>query len=166
MQRRFIVNVFWVIIAVLSIFTSNSIGHAAGTNVISITAIVLSKGNCRFNSSTAALNFGNLDPGDPVDKNATTTINFRCQANGNNLITFSISSDDGRYGTGPDSPRMRHLTQTSEYLPYTLTLSPTSGNVPKITDTPLTIAGTLRGVDYRDALSGDYSDRVVISIVS
>jgi hypothetical protein len=59
---------------------------------------------------------------------------------------------------------MRHTTITTEYLPYSLTLNPTSGTVPKNTDQTLTITGKVKGVDYQDALAGSYSDTVVISI--
>jgi hypothetical protein len=59
---------------------------------------------------------------------------------------------------------MRHTTITTEYLPYSLTLNPISGTVPKNTDQTLTITGTVKGVDYQDALAGSYSDTAVISI--
>jgi spore coat protein U-like protein len=141
------------------------IAYAGNTGALSVSAVILSKGNCRFNSSAVNLSFGSLDPSNPVDKNTTTTLMFRCQANGNNLVTFSITDDDGLYETGPSSPRMRHTSQTTEYLPYSLTLNPPAGSVPKVTDIPLTISGTVRGVDYENALPGNYSDRVIISIV-
>jgi spore coat protein U-like protein len=147
----------------LSILMIIGIACADETSVISVGAVILSKGNCRFTSSTANLSFGSLDPSNPIDKNVTTTVIFRCQANGNNLVTFSITDDDGRYRTGPGAPRMKHTTQT-EYLPYSLTLNPSTGSVPKVTETPLTISGTVRGVDYENALPGDYSDGVVVSI--
>ena len=152
-------------IILVSILIIANIAYAGASSVLSVTAVVLSKGNCRFNSSTANLSFGSLDPSNPVDKNATTTLTFRCQANGNKLVTFSITDDDGLYETGPKAPRMRHATQTTEYLPYSLSLSPSAGSVPKVTDIPLAISGTVRGVDYENALPGDYSDRVIISIV-
>lgn len=138
--------------------------YAGSTSTVSVSAVVLSKGNCKFRSNTAALGFGSLDPGNPVDRTVNTTLIFRCQANGNNLITFSITDDSGLYETGPNAPRMRNTTYTTQYLPYTLTLNPTSGSVPKTVDQTLTVTGTVKGVDYQNALTGNYSDTVTISI--
>jgi spore coat protein U-like protein len=154
-----------IAIITISIFLTAILSHAADSNVISVTAtIISSKGNCTFTSKTAALNFGSLDPANPVDKSVNTTIIYRCQAQGNSLITFAITDNDGLYETGPDAPRMRHTTQLTEYIPYGLTLNPTSGTVPKVQEFPLTITGTVRGVDYQNAAMGNYSDTVVVSI--
>jgi spore coat protein U-like protein len=148
---------------ILFILGIASIVNAADTHVVSVTATVLSKSQCKFNSKTSNLNFGNLEPANPIDKTTSTSITFRCGGSAPNA-TFSITDDDGLYETGPNANRMRHTTITTEYLPYSLTLNPTSGTVPKNTDQTLTIAGTVKGVDYQDALSGSYSDTVVISI--
>ena len=59
---------------------------------------------------------------------------------------------------------MRHATQLSEYLPYTLSYNPSSGSVPKNTDRNLNISGTVRGTDYQNAYAGNYSDTVILSI--
>jgi spore coat protein U-like protein len=142
-----------------------SLCYGANTGTVSVSGVVLSKGHCTFNSTTVTLSFGNLDPGNSVDKNANTTLIFTCNGNGNNLITFSITYDSGLYESGPNAPRMRNTTQTTEYLPYSLTLNPTSGSVPKKTNTSLAISGTVRGVDYQDAYPGNYSDSVIISTV-
>lgn len=138
--------------------------YAGDTRTVSVSAVVLSKGNCTFRTKTATLAFGNLDPGNPVDVTVNTPVTFRCQASGNNLITFSITDDSGLYETGPNAPRMRNTVQTTQYLPYTLSLSPTSGSVPKVTDQTLTVTGTVKGADYQNALAGNYSDTVIISI--
>ncbi len=139
-------------------------GYAGDNTTVSVTATVLSKSNCKFRPpKTAALNFGTLDPANPVDKNASATIIFYC-AGSAPMATFFISDDDGLYETGPDASRMKHTTITTEYLPYSFTVSPTSGTVLKNTDQTLTISGTVLGVDYQDASVGAYSDTVVISI--
>lgn len=153
-----------IIILILLIFTTADIGYAADSNVVSVTATVISRGNCTFRSKTAALDFGTLDPANPTDISVNTTIIYRCQAQGNRPITFAITEDDGLYETGPNAPRMRHTTQLTEYLAYGLTLTPTSGTVPKTVEFPLTVTGTVRGVDYQDARIGNYSDTVVITI--
>ncbi len=153
-----------IAILILSIFVTAGMGYAADSNVVSVTATVISRGNCTFRSKTAALDFGSLDPASPADKSVNTTIIYRCQAQGNRPITFAITDDSGLYETGPNAPRMRHTTQPTEYLPYSLTLSPTSGTVPKVVDFPLTVTGTVKGVDFQDSRTGNYSDTVVITI--
>jgi len=152
-----------LIIFGLFILGINCVSLAADTHMVAVTATVLSKNECKFNSKTATLNFGNLYPANPIDKTTSTSITFRCGGSAPNA-TFSITDDDGLYETGPDANRMRHTTVTTEYLLYSLTLNPTSGTVPKNTDQTLTITGTVKGVDYQDALAGSYSDTVVISI--
>lgn len=143
-----------------------SIGHAADSSTISVTATVISRGYCWFTTSTASLNFGNLNPSNPVDITRNTTVFFRCFRWFNQPVTFFIGDDDGRYETGPNANRMRHTTIHSEYLPYSFNLNPTSGTVPgnPLVDRTLTISGTVRGVDYQNAAMGNYSDTVTISI--
>lgn len=157
-----------IVILILSIFVTAGIGYAADASSVSVTATVVSRGTCWFNTETSSLSFGNLDPSNPVDVNATTSVTFRC-LRGFLLwrqVTFFIGDDDGLYETGSDANRMRHSTIMTEYLPYSFHLHPTSGTVlgnPFNTYT-VSISGTVRGVDYQDATMGDYSDRVVISI--
>jgi len=151
------------VLLVLSIFITTSIGYASDSNIVSVTATVLSRSQCRFNSNTAALNFANLDPANPVDRTVNTSITFRCGGSAPSA-TFSITDDDGLYEVGSGRNRMRHTTTFTEYLPYSLALSPTSGTVPKNTDQTVTVTGTVRGVDYQNAATGNYSDSVVITI--
>jgi hypothetical protein len=157
-----------IIILIFFIFATASLSEAADSNSVSVTATVVSRGTCWFTTETSALNFGNLDPSNPVDVNASTTVNFRCWR-GLFIwfpVTFFIGDDDGLYETGTDANRMRHATVTTEFLPYSFSLNPASGTVtgnPTVNRT-LTISGTVRGVDYQDALMGNYSDTVVISI--
>jgi hypothetical protein len=142
-----------------------SIGYAANSSSVSVTATVVSNGSCSFTTSTSALNFGNLDLSNPVDVTTTTSVLFRCFRWFVFPVTYFISDDDGLYETGPNANRMRHTSVTTEYLPYNFTLNPQSGTVTgNWANHTLTITGTVRGVDYQDATAGNYSDRVVISI--
>jgi hypothetical protein len=62
---------------------------------------------------------------------------------------------------------MRHTSVLTEYLSYSLTLNPRSAIIswnPFITH-PVTITGTVRGVDYQNAMVGNYQDTVSLSIV-
>jgi spore coat protein U-like protein len=136
---------------------------AADTDVVIVNATVVSKSNCKFNSATAAIPFGTLDPTNPVDKTVNTFITFRC-AGSSSMATFFISDDDGLYETGPNANRMRHATFVTEYIPYVFTLNPISGTVPKNSTQTLSISGTVNGVAYQDVAAGNYSDRVVITL--
>ena len=154
-----------LIIATLSIFVIAGIGYAGGSNSVSVTATVVSNGSCSFTTSTSALNFGNLDPSNPVDVTRTTSVLFRCFRWFIFPVTFFIGDDDGLYEIGTNANRMRHTTMTTEYLPYNFTLTPQSGTVTgNLANHTLTITGTVRGVDYQDATMGNYSDRVIVSI--
>jgi hypothetical protein len=141
------------------------IGYAADSSVVSVTATVVSSGSCSFTTHTANLNFGNLDPSNPVDVTTTTSVLFRCFRWFIFPVTYFIGDDDGLYQTGSDANRMRHTTIPTEYLPYAFSLNPQSGNVTgNWTNHTLTITGTVRGVDYQNAAMGNYSDRVIVSI--
>jgi len=148
---------------ILIFCTTISICYAAGNNILSVTATVISKNSCNFNTGTSSLIFGTLDPGNPSDKTVNTSATFRCTGSGN-PASFAITHDSGLYETGPGAPRMRNTTVTTEYLPYTLTLNPSSGSVPKNTNQTLTISGTVQGTVFQNAYAGNYADTVVISI--
>lgn len=142
----------------------SSLSYASDTATISVSATVLSRHNCKFDTNNATLNFGNLDSSNPIDRTVSTSIQFRCSGPKHIPVAFYISDDDGLYETGPDANRMRHTTISSEYLPYSFDLNPRSGNVPPNTWQPLTITGTVRVVDYQDAALGSYQDTVTITI--
>jgi len=137
------------IVVILLILQIAGVCYAAGNTTVAVTATVVSKSNCRFNSAAAALNFGSLDPANPVDRTVNTTIGFRCGGSAPNA-TFFISDDDGLNETVANANRMRHTTIATEYLPYSFTLNPTSG--------------TVLGSNYQDAYVGGYSDTVILTI--
>ena len=140
-----------------------SVAHASGSNTLGVTAAVLSKNKCKFNTANATLNFGALDPGSSTDATQSTSVQFVCNGSAP-LATFALATNDGLYSTGPGAYRMRHASVTTEYLPYTLSLSPTTGTVPKGANQTLTIAGAVSALDFQPALAGNYSDTVVITL--
>ena len=137
---------------------------AAGSTAISVSAVILSAGNCRFRTASTTLDFGLLDPGNPANVTVNATIGFRCNGGPPN-VTFAISGDDGLYESGPGSPRMRHTVQTTEFLPYGISLSPVSGTVPRNTNQVLAVTGTVLGASYGNAAAGAYSDTVTLTIL-
>lgn len=141
--------------------------RAADTVTVSVSAVVVSGGFCRFwprPNPTRNLNFGTLDPANPVDVTVNATLTFFCI--GFPTITWAISDDDGLYETGPDQNRMRNTTFLTEFIRYSFDVSPRSGTVPgPIRLTTVTLTATVRGVDYQDAAVGNYSDVVTLTLL-
>jgi spore coat protein U-like protein len=162
MQRHFRAERIRATILIITIISIATIGYA-GNSTISVSAVVLSDNNCTFGTHTASLNFGNLDPANPVDRTLSTSVQFRCGGR-DTWATFSISDNGGLYSTGPDAPRMRRTAAPIAYLPYSLDLNPITATVRRRTWQTLTISATVRGVDYQDAAMGNYRDTVAISI--
>ncbi len=154
-----------IIAAVLAIPMASSIGRAAEVGTLTVSAVVLSRSNCRFvNGPAMNLNFGALDPGNPVDVSRSATVDYVCRGSAP-IATFAFEDDGGRNETAPGARRMRHATLAAEYLPYDLTYSPPSGTVPRNVRRTLTVTGTVNGSDYTGIAAGNYSDTVVISIL-
>lgn len=137
--------------------------HAAGTTTLFVGATILSASNCKFNTpGPTPLAFGSIDPASAADATTNVPVVFRCNGAAGTAV-FQVTSDDGLYETGPGASRMRHATDASAFLRYSLAL-PISGSVPKNTDQTLTVTATIRAADFRDALVGDYADTVVLVI--
>jgi hypothetical protein len=137
--------------------------NAAGTNTLTVGATVISKSNCRFSSGATTLAFGAIDPAGTTDISKTATMRFVC--NGSSpMATFAFTSNDGRYETGPGQNRMRNNAVHTEFLPYTISLSPQSGTIPRGVNQILTITGTVTSLNYQSAYVGNYRDTVVISL--
>ncbi|AMV72846.1 hypothetical protein JCM30471_34830 [Desulfuromonas carbonis] len=151
-------------LATALLFAPGSLAWAAPVTV-AISATILSKSNCQFQTTNAALNFGTLDPTNPVNKtvNAIPPVTYTCRGSAP-VATFLISDDDGLYELGPNGNRMRHATALTAFLPYSLSLSPATGSVAKNTTQTLTVTGTILGTDYQTAIAGSYSDQVTLTI--
>lgn len=136
---------------------------AAGTHALAVGATVLSASNCRFaDAGPTALSFGTIDPSSTSNKTVSTSIGFRCSGSAGTAV-YSVTSDDGLYESGPGAARMRHATDTTQFLKYTVNL-PQSGSVPKNTNQAITITGTVLVADFQNAIAGTFSDSVVLTI--
>lgn len=136
---------------------------ASDSHQVGVQAVVLSKNRCHFvNSGPTALNFGNIDPSAQSNASAGASIDFRC--NGSDAVAvFGISSDDGLYESGPESPRMQHASLPGEYLPYDISF-PSSGSVPRNTVQSLSLSGSISPASFQNASAGSYSDTIVLTI--
>jgi len=142
-----------------------AVGTAAfgDTGTLAVTATVLSKSVCKFDTNTSTLNFGALDPAVATDVNATSSVDFVCRGSAP-VAAFLFTDDNGQNMSGPGARRMRRAA-APEYLPYDLAFSPASGTVPKNVHRTLTISGTVHWADFRGAMAGAYADSVVVSIL-
>lgn len=151
---------------VLVALACGAMSHVAMADggLVSVTATVLSKSNCKFQTSAAALPFGTLDASLAADRVVNATLAFRCQGSAP-IASFMFSSDDGRNESGPDRPRMRHATIPAEYLPYSLGLSPETGTIGKGVTGTLTLTGTVTPADVAGAIAGSFSDTVTLTLL-
>lgn len=140
------------------------IADAAGGHALLVSATVLSKNVCRFQTTgPTALAFGAIDPASTSPASTGITLQYRC--NGSSAVaTWGVNSDDGLYESGVGSPRLRHDTVTTEFLPYTLTF-PAAGSVPRNTITNMSITATIAPAAFANARIGTYADTVVLTIV-
>lgn len=138
--------------------------QAAGSGSLSVTAVVLSKSNCRFSgTSTATLNFNSISPAAVADAVATSALVIKCGGSAASA-TFAIAAGDGLFATGAGAPRMRHLVTATEFLPYTLTLTPASATIPKNIDQTITITGRITPAQVAGAIAGTFNDTVAITL--
>jgi hypothetical protein len=140
-------------------------GWALDSGVITINAVILSSSNCRFSPpKTAAVNFGTLDPTNPVNVTVSASVVIRCSGS-SPLATFGITDDDGLNETGPNANRMLHTVTAGQYIPYSLSYLPTSATIPRNTNQTITITGSLNGADYQSSIAGIYTDVVTLTVV-
>lgn len=82
-------------------------------------------------------------------------------------MVYMVTQDSGLNSTGPGQNRMRHATDATAYLPYSLAISPETDSFPREVapqDHIVTVTGTVLGASYRTAVQGNYSDTVTLTI--
>lgn len=155
--------VFWTVHLVFSACSAS----AAGNAVMNVSATIISKNICSFKTNAANLSFGVLNPISPVNVTASTAAIFTCKGSAP-LVVYNITQNSGLNSTGPGGNRLKHATNPTAYLPYSLSLVPDAPSFPRETppqDHTVTVTGTLLGADYQTALAGNYTDTVTIDIV-
>lgn len=152
----------FILILFILLFAST---HTLAKNIpINITAVILSKSQCKFNTKNATINFGQLDPGNPTDATGTAQFDYTCRGNAA-TATYALSVDDGLRAAGVGSPRMEHATTPAELMNYSLSLSHTSGSMPKNAVDTLFIDATILGSAYISAPPGVYNDTITVTIL-
>lgn len=137
--------------------------NAADTAGVPVSATVLSKSNCKFRgANSVALAFGNIDPASVTAALASTGLVIRC-AGSAGLASYALTLDDGLYGTGPGALRMKHAS-LNVFLPYSVSLNPSSGSVAKNVDLAITVSGSVAPGDFQNAMIGGYADTLMITL--
>ena len=124
--------------------------------IIMETGICIAAPSCSFRQASATLPFGNLDPFSTANATSTVTLGVSCSGN----PRWFMTSDNGLYYNGA-TKRMRHQTELSEYLPYTMTFSPATGNR---FITTIAGIGMILNSSYSNVYYGNYSDSVTLTI--
>lgn len=137
---------------------------AAAPMGMGVTALVVSKSNCTFNAKNLVLQFAAIDPTSTSDATATVAGRITCNGGQSNTVTLGFTLGAGQYDTGPNARRMRHTVVTTEYLPYSLSISPASATIKKNSSLDFTVTGTIRPFAFQNAAAGDYLDQVQIFV--
>lgn len=110
---------------------------------------------------TLTLDFGTIDPSSLADVSPgtlsanPTPFQFGCTRN----TAFTITQNGGQRGNNT------LLNQNGvDTLPYSLTISPSSGNATRDVLYTVTVAGTVNQLNFQDAQVGNYSDTVTLSL--
>ncbi|MDA8156759.1 MAG: spore coat protein U domain-containing protein [Actinomycetota bacterium] len=145
----------------LCFFLAAGTGRAlAGTKTSSVAVSAsVPSGLCQFITTTAALNFGNLNPANPVNVNATASLTFLCFGR---PVSYAVTHDGGLHNSGGQNRMIN--ADLVHYLPYSVSLNPTTGTANFFTFQTVTVTGTVAGLDYQNAQSGNYSDTLTVTV--
>jgi spore coat protein U-like protein len=129
---------------------------AAGTSPVNVSATVI--GNCRFNTTSATMNFGTLDPANATNATATAALQFWCTKN----AAYTMSDNGGANRTGA---QRRMKDAGTNYINYAIAPYAASGTgTGRTTAITLNLNGTVNNADYVNAAAGAYADVVTFTI--
>ncbi|MFA5806743.1 MAG: spore coat protein U domain-containing protein [bacterium] len=142
----------------LAVLAAGGAAWASDTNTLTVQASVL--GTCKFSTATSTLDFGALDPSNPVAVNGSTSTQFWCTKG---VTTDLITANVGLNPAG--AIRQMRDSVSTDLIPYSLTLTPVAGaNAGPASPRTLNIAGSVLAADYTSKAAGSYSDTVTLSI--
>lgn len=117
--------------------------------------------SCEFSTPGIVIAFGRINPAAAEDTiTKTADIPFTCSSG----TKWKIAVDAGRH-RGPGA-RMKHA-ERNEFIPYTMTVDPSSGKVNGYTDHITSrISGTVKRADVSPVPPGLYTDVVTITLTA
>ncbi|HOI16325.1 MAG TPA: hypothetical protein PK036_08260 [Geobacteraceae bacterium] len=129
---------------------------ATTTNQMQVSAIILDRGHCSFETPGPYLiNFNPaLNPFAPVERNASVTFRVRCRGIGHGGSTVIVTRSEFN---------QLYLEKDSDTIPYNLNL-PTSRPVTNNTPVDITVTATIPANSYSNAPAGSYNDTITINI--
>lgn len=128
----------------------------AETASVGVSAKVL--GTCKFDSSANAV-FPDLDPMAPAAQTAQGSVTFWCTSG----TSYTLAANNGANASGTQK-RMKGPGAT-DFINYTLDLASTAGTGSgKSTSIKVDADASLTGAAYQDAVAGNYSDTVTVTI--
>ncbi len=140
-----------------------ALASAADGTTLAVTASVLSKSNCKFDTTTPnTLAFGAIDPSSGTSATATLVWTFTCRGSAPTASFFVSASNGLNYIGG--TRHMKHGITPAALLPYSVAVSPANGNAVKNVQATLTITGTILPADFGGAIAGAYSDTVKVDL--
>lgn len=97
--------------------------------------------------------FGTINPTLTATATFSITVNYKCTGGANASFTITGAND-----TGPGAYRLRHVTQSSQYMAYSITATNSPG-------TKLTLNGQLVAANYQNAWAGNYTDTLNVLVL-
>lgn len=132
------------------------------SRAVAVTLTVVSKSNCKFTTlPVGALAFGPLDQTRTAPASVSLAAEFKCGGTAKQA-TFVVRASNGLHHDGV-TRRMRDAAGV-HYLPYDVSLTPTTATVAKNAPVPLTITALIAVPDFQDAFAGSYSDSITVSV--
>lgn len=136
--------------------------RATDTAVVTVTAVILSRSNCRITTGNAAINLGSIDPSSLASVTRSAAMSLTCQGSAP-AATFAITADTGLQPNASSTRRLRNAGDGT-FMTYALAISPAAGTVNKGTPLPFSVDATLAPADFGMASAGTYSDTVTITL--
>lgn len=129
---------------------------AAGSAPLNVSATVV--GNCKFNTASATMNFGTLDPANSTNATAGAALQFWCTKSAAYTVT-----DNG--GANKSGTQRRMKDAGTNFINYSIAPYVASGTgAGKATAISLNLNGTVNNADYINAAAGAYADVVTFTI--
>jgi hypothetical protein len=97
--------------------------------------------------------FGTINPTLTTTATFSITVNYKCTAGASASFTITGAND-----TGPGAYRLRHVTQSSQYMAYSIAQVNEPG-------TKITLNGQLVAANYQNAWTGSYTDTLSVLVL-
>jgi len=143
------------IAAAAAIMATAGTAMAVNTADLSVTATV---SNVCSVSSIGSMSFPALDPTNPVQVTATTTMGVTCT----NGMAYNVKTGTGLHSSGTQA-NLQMGSSSADRIPYSVS-GPTGGGTGSGALQSLTLTGTIAANTYNTASTGTYTDTMVITV--